>query len=185
MKKNRKDVKGTTDNGRTIISKTGKEYPRCYTAHYPLYKISKDLSLDDISALISIRQDRFNSIEDKQEIKTTRSEIKMLQDQYRINRRQLYDNVEDGDYYKVVVDYNLGTDGNAYIRYNNDYVFQYFNEDESRLITSDAEGTVIDYFFSGEMQDSMGETEYELFTPIISSNKSLYKDWEYHKNVEL
>jgi len=65
MKKNRKDAKHTTDKGRTILGKNGKEEPRSAKANWKLWKAIRDLTPNELEAIFNIYQDRFNDEEYK------------------------------------------------------------------------------------------------------------------------
>lgn len=184
MKKDRKDVNATTDEGRTIISKRGIETPRSAKAHYPLFKLARDLNLDEIQVLITIRKKRINEImktKQYEELSNVKSEIKMLTDWYRIRSRQISE--EDGTKY-LSTDFFLGSDGQFVFKTSGgEYTTQYFNEDEDTIITQDSDGNVIDTLY--EIEDDSDPTDYSLYTPVVSSNRSNYDGWEYHTNVEL
>lgn len=176
----RKDVYRYVDNGRTIVSKTGKEQPRSAKAHWDLWKVARESTPNEIVALVMVRKRRIASTKDKLEIKRLRSEIKMLCDAYRIVKRKLSDNVDDskGDF-SVLVDTNLSNKGGiSFVMSDYSTTHAYFNENESATIL-ESDGNVLDVRYSFEIDDDDnfdGE-------PLYSSQKHLYKEWGYHKDL--
>jgi hypothetical protein len=93
MKKKRKDVTNTTDDGRTILGKHGSEVPRTADAFWRHWKEVRIGTSNDVDALISIYQKRFK--DDRFDNKWLRAVIKFLTDAKTILQRKEYEETKD------------------------------------------------------------------------------------------
>ena len=82
--------KGKTDNGRIIFTTDG-ERPNVATINkklYTLWKFVRELSLNEIQALVSKRKNDLKYEKDKEKIQQLRTEIRLLLDVYKIKNRK-------------------------------------------------------------------------------------------------
>ena len=93
MKKKRKDIRNTTDDGRTILGKHGSEVPRTADAFWRHWKEVRIGTSNDVDALISIYRSRFK--DDRYDNKWLRAIIKFLTDAKTILQRKEYEETKD------------------------------------------------------------------------------------------
>ena len=81
---------GRTDSGRTIITSTGEEpkSARASKRWYQLWKMVQDISPEEIEFLISKRRNQLKYEKDFEEINNLRTDISVLEDAYKINKRK-------------------------------------------------------------------------------------------------
>ena len=81
---------GSTDNGRTLITKYGEEpkSARGNKRYYQLWKLAMELTLDEINMLVTKRRTEIRYKSDQKEIRILRTEILLLEDCYKIVRRK-------------------------------------------------------------------------------------------------
>jgi len=82
-------VKGTTDNGRTLLRKKGGEEPKSARANWYLWKFANTLNPDEIEFLITKRKQDLKYEYCPSGIRILRTEILLLEDVHRINRRKI------------------------------------------------------------------------------------------------
>jgi hypothetical protein len=184
MKNDRKDIFKTRDKGRTLVSKSGVESPRSAKAYWNLWKIARKSSPDELRYLIFERKRQifFTDKEDYEKIKRLRGEIKLLTDAYRIIKRKQPKAVEFEDKlgdFPMSMGYNLSDEGISLLMSDHSVLNAYFNENESGVIL-ESNGEILDVNFGFEFRDD-GSFAYD--EPIYSSQKHVYKGWEYHKNI--
>lgn len=92
MKKKSKSIrKGTTDDGRIIITTTHEEpkSARGNARYYQLWKLASELNLEEIEFLITKRKNDLKYVSDVDEIKVLRTEISILGDTYNIVKKKM------------------------------------------------------------------------------------------------
>jgi len=81
-------MRKTTDDGRIIITKRGKEISKSSYSNWDLWKLSKDLNKDELSMLITLRKNYLKHTEDPEMIRGYRRDILILEDAYKIKSRE-------------------------------------------------------------------------------------------------
>jgi len=83
--------KGTTSSGRIIFGRTYEEEPKSARAnkrYYQLWKFASTLELNEIEFLITKRKKELRYVQDNDEIRALRTEILILEDTYKIKRKE-------------------------------------------------------------------------------------------------
>lgn len=210
VKKNRKDVKATTGNGRIIIGKNGRMEPTSAKASWSPWKIARDGTLDDIEALIAIYNDKKKEAGlSPSEQRALRRDIQILIDAKNILKLKEQENldgvIEEVDIYsKGRVSYSIESSG-----YENEY--PYYEEDEygnyrcgsftgdsevsqkNTIIYSDEEKDVVQK--DNLLQELDGIVDYgediEAFfsdeekKDITSINEEKYRNWNYQLDINV